>query len=96
MHTEVAHWAVFGFSPEGRTVRFIGDDDSDFDPLSFRQLVPLLFMLLLLMSTRSEAGNSTTSSAQQLISNKKIHCNSYAITLPPKRVLYAPCARLHV
>lgn len=35
LHTEVAHSAILGFSPRGRTVRFIGDDKSDFDPLSF-------------------------------------------------------------
>lgn len=35
LYTEVAHWAVLAFSPGRRTVRFIGDDKSDFDPLSF-------------------------------------------------------------
>ena len=35
LHTEDAYWAVSGFSPGGKTVRFIGDDKSDFDPLSF-------------------------------------------------------------
>lgn len=35
MYAEVAHWAVLGFIPGDRPVRFIGDDKSDFDPLSF-------------------------------------------------------------
>lgn len=35
LYTEIAYWAVLGFSPGGRTVRFIGQDRSDFDPLVF-------------------------------------------------------------
>lgn len=58
LHTEVTYSAILAFSPRGRTERFIGDDKSDFDPLSFSATSTFALHAVALNICNTEPGNS--------------------------------------